>query len=123
MTTTMPESIPEKIKQMKEAIKIIREFQKNLPQNIDGEEEPFDLSCLTPHLRAMNSLAPELPTMDPALRIEVQETVNLFRHALDDLLQAATQHKDNIIEETNKARGHTKSTAAYLKASSNGALN
>tara|TARA_R110002095_G_scaffold169351_2_gene147046 strand:- start:5150 stop:5524 length:375 start_codon:yes stop_codon:yes gene_type:complete len=124
----MTMSIPEKIQKIEEAIGIIRSYQEELPQslgdveNLENAAEPFDLSCLTPHLRAMNSLAPELPTMDPSLRAQVQETVTEFRKSLDSLLGAANQHKDEIVQETNKARGHNKSATAYLKAG-NGAGN
>lgn len=112
-------SIQEKIKKIEEAVKIIDQYQKNLHETLETEE-PFDLSCLSSHLRAMNSLAPELPTMDPALRAQVQEVVADFRKSLDTLLDKAHQYKEEVVEETNKARGHTKSTAAYAKAS-NGA--
>lgn len=118
----MTMSIPDKIKKIEEAIGIIQEYQKALPENLESNTEPFDLSCLAPHLRAMNSLAPELPTMDPTLRAQVQEAVAVFRKSLDGLLATATHCKDDIVEETNKARGQTKSTDAYMKAN-NGAGN
>ena len=111
--------IPEKIKKIEEAVKIIDQYQEDLAETLEGEE-PFDLSCLSPHLRAMNSLAPELPTMDPALRAQVQEAVSAFRKSLDSLLETANQYKEEVVNETNRARGHTKSAAAYAKAS-NGA--
>ena len=114
--------IPKNIQKIEEAIGIIHTYQEGLDKGIGDIEQPFDLSCLAPHLRAMNSLAPELPTMDPALRLQVQEAVTRFRKSLDGLLETATQYKDKIITETNRARGHNKSAAAYLKAD-NGAGN
>ena len=111
----MTAGISEKIKKIEEAVDIIEKYQENLIHTLE-EEEPFDLSCLSPHLRAMNSLAPELPTMDPTLRAQVQEAVAAFRKSLDTLLDTANRYKDKVVDETNKARGYTKSTAAYAKA-------
>ncbi|HBN22143.1 MAG TPA: hypothetical protein DD412_02755 [Holosporales bacterium] len=111
----MTMSIPEKIKKIEEAVEIINQYQENLHKALE-DEQPFDLSCLSPHLRAMNSLAPELPTMDPVLRVQVQEAVAAFRKSLDSLLDTANQYKEEVVDESNKARGHTKSAAAYAKA-------
>ena len=111
----MTMDILEKIKKIEEAVEIIDQYQENLQETLDSEE-PFDLSCLSPHLRAMNSLAPELPTMEPALRAQVQEAVTAFRTSLDGLLDTAQQYKEEVVDETNKTRGQAKSATAYAKA-------
>jgi len=111
----MTMDILEKIKKIEEAVEIIDRYQENLQETLDADE-PFDLSCLSPHLRAMNSLAPELPTMDLALRTQVQEAVTAFRKSLDSLLDTAQQYKEEVVGETNKTRGQAKSATDYAKA-------
>ncbi len=117
---TPPKILLQKIAKLDEATALVDSYCQDIDQILENDQVDQKLATLKPYLETMNSMAPDLDTIAPDIKKNLQQTITAFRVSLDKLLAATMQVKDQTINETQNLKSHNKSATAYIKAS-NGA--
>ena len=117
---TPPQILLKKIAKLDEATALVKSYQQDIDNILEKDQVDEKLATLSPYLETMNSMAPDLDTMDKEIKKKLQQTITAFRISLDELLAATLDIKDQTITETQNLKSHNKSASAYIKAA-NGA--
>ncbi len=105
-----------KIEKIDEATSLVMTYQKDIKSIIEKGLVDQTLGNLEPYIESMSRIAPDIATMDMKTKDKFQHSITAFRVALDELLKATIQIKEESIAESQKLKTHHKSAAAYIKA-------